>query len=191
MEDEFNDFSEDVGRQKEEIKGWARVNMELSKLGTDKDFTQAVKEETIKLEQEDRNKYESIKNLENEFIVSSDIMQDIANKVRNGYLRKDSYQNLKSMLDYLVSGGEDLYSLTQEYAELTGDETLTHPNYDKYIEYSKDKETEDVKSVLSHTFLTCLKLLHPFMPFFTEEIWSKLPIKNKNLLLVEKWPSSN
>ena len=32
-----------------------------------------------------------------------------------------------------------------------------------------------------------LKLLHPFMPFVTEEIWSMFPGK-KNLLMVEQWP---
>jgi valyl-tRNA synthetase len=33
-----------------------------------------------------------------------------------------------------------------------------------------------------------LKILHPFMPFVTEEIWSMMPIDNKKLLIVEKWP---
>ncbi len=66
---------------------------------------------------------------------------------------------------------------------------IWHDLADKYIEYSKDKETDDVKTVLSHTLLTCLKLLHPFMPFFTEEIYSNLPLKNKKGLLVEDWPS--
>ncbi|HAE36697.1 MAG: Valyl-tRNA synthetase [Candidatus Nomurabacteria bacterium GW2011_GWF2_35_66] len=33
-----------------------------------------------------------------------------------------------------------------------------------------------------------LKILHPFMPFVTEEIWSIMPIDNKKLLMVEKWP---
>ncbi len=32
-----------------------------------------------------------------------------------------------------------------------------------------------------------LKLLHPFMPFVTEEIWSSLPDK-KGLIMVEQWP---
>jgi valyl-tRNA synthetase len=33
-----------------------------------------------------------------------------------------------------------------------------------------------------------LTLLHPFMPFVTEEIWSALPEKDSELLLVAKWP---
>ncbi|HEY4526879.1 MAG TPA: valine--tRNA ligase [Candidatus Paceibacterota bacterium] len=35
---------------------------------------------------------------------------------------------------------------------------------------------------------TCLKLLHPFMPFVTEAIWQQLPEKDTNLLMVAKWP---
>ena len=35
---------------------------------------------------------------------------------------------------------------------------------------------------------TSLKMLHPFMPFVTEVIWSKLPQKNQELLLIEEWP---
>ena len=33
-----------------------------------------------------------------------------------------------------------------------------------------------------------LKLLHPFMPFVTEEIWQALPEKETELLMVTKWP---
>lgn len=38
------------------------------------------------------------------------------------------------------------------------------------------------------TLTQILKVLHPFMPFVTEEIWSAFPIGNKKLLIVEKWP---
>ncbi len=35
---------------------------------------------------------------------------------------------------------------------------------------------------------TSLALLHPFMPFVTEEIWSLIPRTKRNLLMVEPWP---
>ncbi len=54
-----------------------------------------------------------------------------------------------------------------------------HRFADQYIEYSKKrlfKKDEVALSVLRHVYLNCLKLLHPFMPFVTEEIWSRLKI---------------
>jgi valyl-tRNA synthetase len=41
--------------------------------------------------------------------------------------------------------------------------------------------------VLGYVLRESLKLLHPFMPFVTEEVWQKLPLKNKKLLLIENW----
>ena len=48
----------------------------------------------------------------------------------------------------------------------------------------KKKESE---WVLFHILTNSLKLLHPFMPFITEEIWSSIPNTSK-MLLVENWP---
>ena len=62
-----------------------------------------------------------------------------------------------------------------------------HDFADQYIERSKAKDTDEAKKILSSTLVIILKFLHPFMPFITEEIWSHLPIKDKNLLMIEKW----
>ena len=68
-----------------------------------------------------------------------------------------------------------------------------HQFCDIYLEASK-KQLADPKlkastqHILLHTLATSLKLLHPFMPFVTEEIWGHLPTKNKQMLLVESWP---
>ena len=43
---------------------------------------------------------------------------------------------------------------------------------------------------LLDTLNKILKILHPFMPFVTEEIWQTLPIESKKLLMVEKWPTN-
>ena len=41
--------------------------------------------------------------------------------------------------------------------------------------------------LLVYILSNSLKLLHPFMPFVTEEIWSSMP-ERKNMLIVEAWP---
>jgi valyl-tRNA synthetase len=69
-----------------------------------------------------------------------------------------------------------------------------HTFADIIIERSKKKilenrNSDSAKAIIYTHLITLLKALHPFIPFVTEEIWSMMPIKNKNLLMVEKWPS--
>jgi valyl-tRNA synthetase len=72
---------------------------------------------------------------------------------------------------------------------------IWHTFADVIIEESKkDIFGDDEKKKISAQWtlwtilITCIKALHPFMPFVTEEIWSMLPIKNKKLLIIEQWP---
>ena len=51
-----------------------------------------------------------------------------------------------------------------------------------------DKEKILTLSVMRHVFLNILKLLHPFMPFVTEEIWQLMPTKKTGLLITSTWP---
>ncbi|MBI3888941.1 valine--tRNA ligase [Candidatus Nomurabacteria bacterium] len=59
---------------------------------------------------------------------------------------------------------------------------------EKILKNNNAKEIQSAKALLYTQLTTLLKALHPFMPFVTEEIWSMMPIENKNLLMVEKWP---
>ena len=63
-----------------------------------------------------------------------------------------------------------------------------HDFCDKYIEISKKQSTAETQRVLFYVLLISLKLLHPFIPFVTEEIYQKLPTKGRKLLLIEAWP---
>jgi len=62
-----------------------------------------------------------------------------------------------------------------------------HDFCDRYIEASKKQNDEKTKKVLFYVLSSSLKLLHPFIPFITEEIYQKLPIKKKSLM-IEEWP---
>ena len=68
---------------------------------------------------------------------------------------------------------------------------------DWYIEMAKprlygddEEEKASVKAVLIHVLSQTLKLLHPFMPFVTEEIYSFLP-GDLGYIMLSDWPKPN
>ncbi|XP_057500246.1 valine--tRNA ligase, chloroplastic/mitochondrial 2 isoform X3 [Actinidia eriantha] len=69
---------------------------------------------------------------------------------------------------------------------------------DWYIEASKARlyNSEDqavasiAQAVLLYVFENILKMLHPFMPFVTEELWQALP-NRKEALIVSYWPQTS
>jgi len=64
-----------------------------------------------------------------------------------------------------------------------------HDFCDKYLEESKKQDNENTQRILIHVLLNSLRLLHPFIPFITEEIYQHLPIKDKKKsLMIEAWP---
>jgi valyl-tRNA synthetase len=54
-----------------------------------------------------------------------------------------------------------------------------HEFCDWYIEMSKTEISDLTKECLLYTLETVLRLLHPFMPFLTEDIWHRLPFKRE------------
>ncbi len=66
---------------------------------------------------------------------------------------------------------------------------------DWYIEICKarlngedEKAKNTARSVLVYVFTNTLALLHPFMPFITEEIWQTMPHGDEQALMVTEWP---
>ena len=73
-----------------------------------------------------------------------------------------------------------------------------HSYCDWYLELSKtilfsnnEEAKSEVKKVSSYIFKQILIILHPFIPFVTEEIWLKNKFDNfdKNFLMLANWPS--
>ena len=61
---------------------------------------------------------------------------------------------------------------------------------DWYIELSKVNMNNTTKSVLLYNLECILKMLHPFMPYVTEEIYMMLP-KHDESIMISKYPSYN
>ena len=75
-------------------------------------------------------------------------------------------------------------------------------NYcDWYIEFTKARlqgedpaAKEQAQQVLCYVLTQMLKLLHPFMPFITEEIWQALPRQagcEVDFLMLDQWPKAD
>ena len=63
---------------------------------------------------------------------------------------------------------------------------------DSYIEMCKFSLNEtSTKSTLCYVITSIIKMMHPFMPFVTEEIYSMLPIKNHESIMISDYPVVN
>ncbi len=67
-------------------------------------------------------------------------------------------------------------------------EFVWHAFADKYIEKSKERRA-DAQPVLENVLKQVLILLHPFMPFITEELYQKFDV-NRESIMLEDWPSA-
>ncbi len=63
-----------------------------------------------------------------------------------------------------------------------------HEFADIYIEDVKNRLDENAYVILTTLYVLLLKLLHPFMPFITEEIYQKMPGHGESIM-IEQWPS--
>lgn len=105
------------------------------------------------------------------------------------YILDKLNETVRAVTEHL--NGFRLHEAAQEAYQFTW-----HELADIYIEKSKaqmqdEKLSHNTKKILLHQLIITLKLLHPFMPFITEEIWQKL-YQNKlvthQYLIIENWP---
>jgi len=114
---------------------------------------------------------------------------------------KDYSQKDQELLDVQTNLIKEITKEMEEFKFYLVGEKLYHYAWhsfaDVILEESKpifagnnEKEIISRKQFLLGTLDTLLRVLHPFMPFVTEEIWSLLPYNKGTgkLLLVEKWP---
>lgn len=98
---------------------------------------------------------------------------------------------IPALRDEFDTMAQDVTKDLQEFRIYMAAEKLYHYVWDRFaaeiLEESKGKP--EYSATLYYILENSLKLLHPFMPFVTEEIWSDMP-NRKDLLMVEAWPHS-
>ena len=147
----------------------------------------------------DENKIKGYKNFANKiwnaskFVLISTQNFTAVKKVALSSTQKEHLKNLKTLQKEVTKLMDDFkfyYAAEKIY------HYFWHEFCDKIIEESKkDIASHATQYLLLEILSASLKMLHPFMPFITEEIWGQLPAKNpstslrasKNLLMVESW----
>jgi valyl-tRNA synthetase len=106
----------------------------------------------------------------------------------------------KMLIEELQSITKDVTADIEGYRFYMAGEKLYHYVWhrfaDQILEESKPilkagsvEEMASRKAALLAILKTSLTLLHPFMPYVTEEIWKDVPGEKASLLMIEKWPS--
>ena len=108
-----------------------------------------------------------------------------------------SFDNLSNEDKWILSKYENILKSSINHMEkyefnIFGSETYDFIYNDfcsNYIEFAKfNSESNTTKSVLCYILTGILKMLHPFMPFVTEEIYGMLPIKDSESIMISSYP---
>ncbi len=92
--------------------------------------------------------------------------------------------NVQRMFDIYLYGeaGQQIYDF------LWGDFADWYIEISKHPLYQGDEQAKaNTRRVLLYVLDTCLRLLHPYMPFVTEELWQHIPHEGEALILA-RWP---
>ena len=107
-------------------------------------------------------------------------------------LKNSNDKRIISELNMLVAGvtkdmeGYRFSDAVQKIYDFTW-HTLADVHLEKNKERFKEGDMQAI-AVLRHVFFIILKLLHPFMPFITEELYQKVPGWHGTPLIVSPWP---
>ena len=119
-------------------------------------------------------------------------------KFEPGRLSADDQHILARLNESIAACAEnlDLFRFN-DYAK-TLYEFIWHQFCDWYVEYSKqvfhgndEGRKQEVLNVMHHVFSNALRLLHPLMPFLTEELWHGMGYNKSNeTILLAPWPKA-
>jgi len=101
------------------------------------------------------------------------------NDVNNAWISDELTKTIRKVTSNLES--LELHLAVEEIYEF-----VWHKFADRYIEDSKSDRVK-AQPTLEHVLKQVLILLHPFMPFLTEELYQKFEVKRESIMM-EDWP---
>ena len=116
-----------------------------------------------------------------------EIRNNLAMKQLNNLAKNENDRKMIIKTEKLIEGvTKALENYNFNYAAETLYDFSWHEFADKYIEDVKNRIDENSYLILNSLFLILLKLLHPFTPFVTEEIYQRF--KFGESIMIEEWP---
>lgn len=147
------------------------------------------------------NKIKAYKHFANKIWNASRFVFSYANKIELGKKPELFEEEIKTIKEFDSIMAEITQDIEGYRFSLAGEKLyhyFWHTFADVIIEKSKpilngnDETKKTARTwMLAHVLTSCLKALHPFMPFITEEIWQLLPAglkSKKRILMIERWP---
>jgi valyl-tRNA synthetase len=129
------------------------------------------------------DKIKAMRNFSNKVWNIGRFILDAESQVENGKLDEELNLKIKEMVKSTTKNIEG-YKFGVASENLY--QFIWHEFADKYLEEFKQGNVSS--AVLKNSFEILLKLLHPFMPFVTEEIWGKVFLGNHSQLIIAPWP---
>jgi valyl-tRNA synthetase len=196
---------DDIGRKMSKSLGNAIDPLEvINKYGAD-----ALRYSLISLPGEDlylsESKFEFGRNFMNKvWNASRFILMNIDEKSIKDYSIDDLIEQLNAQEGYLaekwiiselISAINDIDKALDGYrfheASSRVYDFFWHKLCDWYIELAKlHSDDELTQNTLYLVLKNVLKMLHPFVPYITEEIWQKLPKKDNEFIMLSAWPKA-
>ncbi len=112
-------------------------------------------------------------------------------------LEEVSFDNLKDEDKWILTKYEEIVKSTTKHMDkyefnLVGTELYSFIWDDfcsSYIEFAKfNLDSKTTKNVLYTVLTGIIKMLHPFMPFVTEEIYQMLPMRDAESIMISEYP---
>ncbi len=120
-------------------------------------------------------------------------------KLNENSFSPDDQHILSKLNDVISEVNENINRYRFNDASLALYDFFWHNFCDRYLEYAKPilyKGSDDQKlrtlSILHLVFKTGLQLLHPFMPFLTEELWEGMNYNSEiKRIIIASWPNKS